>query len=309
MEAGTPVVKRSKHGVEESPGKSYYVLSKSLEVCGKCNKKCTDNEKAIQCDLCCMWVHADCENINEQQYKAIKNLSELGNSVYFCAINNCMTHFRSITNEWIRHQACGSSQPSIPTLSDNIESLTSTYNTIEKAVSDLSSKIVNLQSQECNLSEQIKSTIVALGRQSSYSTPAPADQRSNIVLYGVEESPPKALRHERLQHDVKAVLDILGGIKVQLNPVQILDYFRLGKFKPNQSRPRPILLKLQRIMDANIILANKTSLRTPLMVKPDMSLEERAIESVLLKERWSLIQSGHNRKQIKISKNQIYLGG
>jgi len=175
-----------------------------------------------------MWVHADCENINEQQYKAIENLSELGNSVYFCTINNSMTRFRNIKNEWIQHQACGSSQsqPSIPTLSDNIESLTSTHNTIEKAVSDLSSKIVNLQSQECKLSEQIKSTSVALGRQSSYSTPAPADRRSNIVLYGVEESPPKALRYERLQHDVKAVLEVLGGIKVQLNPAQILDCFQ-----------------------------------------------------------------------------------
>jgi len=40
-----------------------------------------------------------------------------------------------------------------------------------------------------------------------------------------------------------------------------------------------------------------------------MSLEERMIKSVLLKERWSLIQSGHNRKQIKISKNQIYISG
>ena len=98
MEAGTPVVKKRKHGVDESPD---YVLSKSLEVCGKCNKKCMDNEKAIQCDLCCMWVHADCENISEQQYKAIENLSELGNSVYFCTINNCMTRFRNITNEWI----------------------------------------------------------------------------------------------------------------------------------------------------------------------------------------------------------------
>ena len=89
-----PQLKR-KHGVDESPDKSYYVLFKSLEVCGKCNKKCTDNEKAIQCDLCCMWVHADCENINEQQYKAIENL---GNSVYFCSINNYMTRFKNNYN-------------------------------------------------------------------------------------------------------------------------------------------------------------------------------------------------------------------
>jgi len=63
------------------------------------------------------------------------------------------------------------------------------------------------------------------------------------------------------------------------------------------------------VIDANVILANKTSLPSPYLVKPDMPPEDRVIESTLLKERWSLIQSGHNRKQIKISKNHIYLNG
>jgi len=129
------------------------------------------------------------------------------------------------------------------------------------------------------------------------------------VLYGVKESPPKALRHERLQSDIKAILEIFGGIDIQLNPNHILDCFRLGKFKQTQSRPRPILIKLQCVIDANVILANKTSLPSPLLVKPDMSPEDRVVESTLLKEHWSLIQSGHNRKQIKISKNHIYLNG
>jgi len=47
-------------------------------------------------------------------------------------------------------------------------------------------------------------------------------------------------------------------------------------------------------MDANVILANRASLPPPRLVKPDTSPEERMIESILLKERWSLIQSGHN---------------
>jgi len=129
------------------------------------------------------------------------------------------------------------------------------------------------------------------------------------VLYGVKESPPKVLRHERLQSDIKTILEIFGGIDIQLNPAHILDCFYLIRFKQSQSRPRPILIKLQRVIDANVILANKTSLPSPFLVKPDMSLEDRAIESILLKEHWSLIQSGNNRKQIKISKNHIYLNG
>jgi len=84
-------------------------------------------------------------------------------------------------------------------------------------VSGLSTKIINLQTEESKLSEQIKTTSDALGRH----TP---DQKFNIVLYGVKESPPKALRHERLQSDIKAILEILD---IQLNPT---DCFRLGRF-------------------------------------------------------------------------------
>jgi len=32
-------------------------------------------EQALQCDLCCIWVHAQCEGITEEQYNSIVNLS------------------------------------------------------------------------------------------------------------------------------------------------------------------------------------------------------------------------------------------
>ena len=62
-------------------------------------------------------------------------------------------------------------------------------------------------------------------------------------------------------------------------------------------------------MDVSIILANKRSLSSPLAIKPDMSPDERKIESALLKERWSLIQGGHERKNIKLSINYIFVNG
>ena len=39
----------------------------------------------------------------------------------------------------------------------------------------------------------------------------------------------------------------------------------------------------------------------------DMNPEERAIESLLLKDRWSLITSGMDRKDIHIPKTRIYI--
>ena len=44
---------------------------------------------------------------------------------------------------------------------------------------------------------------------------------------------------------------------------------------------------------------------TPVVIKPDMSLKERKSESMLLKERWSLIQSGVPREVIKIRGSRL----
>ena len=135
------------------------------------------------------------------------------------------------------------------------------------------------------------------------------DRKSNIVVFGVEECPQNTLRSARIVRDTKEVSKIFGSIDVHVEPNQILDCFRLGKFKSQQTRPRPILVKLHRAIDAATILANRSSLASPIFIKPDLSPTERAIESILLKERWSLIQNSHSRKSIKLNSQRscIYL--
>ena len=66
-------------------------------------------------------------------------------------------------------------------------------------------------------------------------------------------------------------------------------------------------MKLQCVIDANAILANKATLSAPVFIKPDMSLAKRTKESLLLKERWNLIQAGYDRRQIKLSSNSLYV--
>ena len=94
-----------------------------------------------------------------------------------------------------------------------------------------------------------------------------------------------------------------------MKSTQILDCYRLGQFKVQQSRPRPILVKLQHTIDANAILVNKSSISSPFLIKSDMSPVERANESILLKEHWSLIQTGYNRRHIKLGSTCIHIDG
>jgi len=46
------VVKRRKPGVDKSPDRCHYVLNKQLDVCGKCNRKCLEDDDAVQYVAC-----------------------------------------------------------------------------------------------------------------------------------------------------------------------------------------------------------------------------------------------------------------
>ena len=87
----------------------------------------------------------------------------------------------------------------------------------------------------------------------------------------------------------------------------IRDCFRLGKYKPHAPRPRPILIKFLRSTEATMALSKVGLFKVPINIKPDLTREERDIESFLLKERWSLIQIGFERHRIKIRNKSIFI--
>ena len=51
----------------------------------------------------------------------------------------------------------------------------------------------------------------------------------------------------------------------------------------------------------------RLTFKSKLFLKPDLTPEERAKESLLLKERWSLIQKGVERKQIRMRNYSIFV--
>ena len=75
------------------------------------------------------------------------------------------------------------------------------------------------------------------------------------------------------------------------------------------SRPRPILLKLNRAVDVKTILANRALAPKGITIKPDQTKEDRHQESLLLGERWKLLQAGTDKTDIKIQSLTLYLKG
>jgi len=61
-------------------------------------------------------------------------------------------------------------------------------------------------------------------------------------------------------------------------------------------------------MDISILLSKATkALPQGIKIKPDMTREERHIKSLLLKERWSLIQSELDHRAIRIRFDKIFV--
>ena len=50
-------------------------------------------------------------------------------------------------------------------------------------------------------------------------------------------------------------------------------------------------------------------MKPPYVIKADLSKEARAVESHLLKARWSLIQAKTSKSDIKIHGNKLYVNG
>ena len=85
------------------------------------------------------------------------------------------------------------------------------------------------------------------------------------------------------------------------------DCFRLGKYKPDAPHSRPVLIKFMRSTEASMALSKIASFKAPIRIKPDLTTEERQVEKMLLKERWTLIQLGFDKKRIKLRNKCIFI--
>ena len=67
------------------------------------------------------------------------------------------------------------------------------------------------------------------------------------------------------------------------------------------------MVTFDRSSDVTTILSNRAQIKSPYTVKADLSEQARAIESHLLKARWSLIQANIPKIDIKICGNKLYV--
>ena len=257
------------------------VVPAKRDPCCVCMQKFNAKEEILFCAGCCqMYLHRYCVSVSEQAYKEF-SAEDAEPFLWYCC-------FRS------RKEA------QIESLQNIVETLTAEIQSLKAA------SISNATSNSARYSDAVRGdrwvTISSSTdpRQAAGNIPRQSKHGeiplSGVVVYGVEEC---SLGMSKVESDLSNVVKVLSSINSSIEPTSVKDCYRLGKFSPSNSGPRPVLVKFIRISDVTSTLSKRVNLSRPYVIKPDMS-RERVIESVLMKERWRLIHSGVHRSNIKI---------
>ena len=179
--------------------------------------------------------------------------------------------------------------------------------TVSSQLADLTSDVVQLKAHQTSYAQAVATGTVNTKTKNGVNV---SDRKFNLIIFGIDEHDNGTPRYKRLQKDLETGAAILFSINPTVTENCVSDSFRLGRF--NKDSKRPLLLKLTRRSDVNLILSNRANLSSHspgIYIKPDLSPEERTIQSTLLRVRWSLINDGNARESIKIRGNTIYLRG
>ena len=143
----------------------------------------------------------------------------------------------------------------------------------------------------------------------THSGTSDSDRKYNLVVSGIAECDSGVGRMSRQIEDLKRVSETLSTVVESISKSCIKDTRRLGKYSPTSSRPRPLLVTMLRACDVTAVLANKSQLDNTIRIRRDLPRVVRAKQAVLMKERWKLIESGIERRDIKIQRDKLFVRG
>ena len=277
-----PPRKRTAKSTE--PSKS----SSSTETCGICCQSLNPKkDEALFCSGSCQqWAHRYCAGVSITAYKVISEKNY---------------PFRCFACHQIAHQ-------------DEVTKLQNEVSRLSTLVSDLQSKHERAAIEPVPAAPRSYASAVTTDEHGDRLSIKPTSKVSyesarkfNVVIFGIDECYQGAKRSERLAFDLSKVKSVLVDIDESLDSCSIKDCYRLGRYSEGLAKPRPILVKFVRIEDVSKVLVNRRAAKSPVVVKPDMTKEERVRESALLKQRWNLINSGVPKQAIRISRTKIFV--
>ena len=243
------------------------------DYCGHCNKKCTSRGKlseALQCDLCYTWVHAQCEGLSKDHYKAINQIcNEVPGITYLCKVNHCYSRFKQLLFSFVNSTSIVDRETSDPLKNEEALSRVcdNVKETLQISITDISSKIDKLLSCNNDLQMEINSASDQIDVSTKSSATAQhlspttsslsildelADRerrRKNLIVYNFPENSDYQAEKAKFVELSNTVFNL---------DLNITKAIRLGK--RNDEKPRPLLVSLDNDTEKTEILSQSNKL-------------------------------------------------
>ena len=106
-------------------------------------------------------------------------------------------------------------------------------------------------------SQEMTKGLLHVGASSSSSVVSLNERKFNVVVHGVPECPKGTHQSARASHDLSTVSSFLSKVESSIYS----DIYCLGKYSETSQRPRRVLFKFSRLLDATIILSKRSSIK------------------------------------------------
>uniref|UniRef100_A0A1X7UMM2 SAP domain-containing protein n=1 Tax=Amphimedon queenslandica TaxID=400682 RepID=A0A1X7UMM2_AMPQE len=268
----------------------------SLPLCPICEKRFTHGtgEESIQCEgECQAWLHRCCAGLSKLEYDHLSC-----SPVPFCCakcrllraeekISTLQSQVAELFNK-LHTQLQSASSSALPNDANDRPSGSSSAST-QSSRTRLSS------SGGSSASSQSSRTRLSMNHFS---------RKFNLVFHNIPELVAGTSFTDRLKHDFDAVS---AAIDTSIAP-NIQDCVRLGRFRDGARNPRPVLAKFSDTRSVLAVLAQPP--QSGVVVKRDLSKEDRQISSVLLKERYRLVSENNVvKRSVKFRGSKLFING
>jgi len=131
-----------------------------------------------------------------------------------------------------------------------------------------------------------------------------------VRLSGLPEPSNDLKFMDRQKEEQASILNIMKFINMENVPIS--DCFRIGKYKEENKLPRRTLITFSSVWDRRKVVSNAYLLKNynlQVYISPELTVADKAVEKTLMQKRWELIQSGTDKKLLKIKNLKLYKNG
>ena len=255
-------------------------------------------EESIFCEgVCQSWLHTRCAGLSPAVFASVSSSSE----PFLCFACHIASQKKEIAGL----------KSAVSSLTTELSSLKSELSSLQKSVPS-SAKITSIISQVSPSSEALSPPPNPPMRSfpSTSVVRHSPERKYNLVVFGIPELKQGSPQHIRRRGDFDRASGIISDVvRNSQSRSSVRDCHRLGKYDHNKPRPRPLLVSLNSTADVDNVLSHRHLVPAGIVVKADLSPEERKVEAILLQERWKLIETGVDRRSIKLRKSSILVSG